>query len=274
MEIAALAALGAAVGALGAAFGIGGGIFIVPALVIYFGQPIHCAVASSLITIIAVSSAAAAVNVERGLANMRLGLSLEISTAAGALGGAYVSAFMPERALKLVFSFFLLAMSASMLKRGLAALKSGAERVPPRDAASGALGGQYEDAASGRMVSYGVKRLPAAAAVSVLAGAVSGLLGIGGGIIQVPLMNIVCGVPLKAAAATSNFMLGVTAASSAAVFLRRGLVPPEITAPLVIGVLGGSALGMRLLHRGKSEKLQIAFSALVLAAAIKMLAYL
>jgi len=242
-------------------------------LVLYFHAPIHYAVAASLITIIATSSAVAAVNVERGLANMRLGLALEISTAAGALCGAYIAGFISAHALQMLFSAILFVSAIMMLKKGLAAFKTGAKHETlEADAEHGTLGAAYIDQAGGNTVRYRVKRFPFAAGISVVAGAVSGLLGIGGGIIQVPLMNTVCGVPMKAAAATSNFMMGVTAAASAAVFLRRGIIMPQMTALLVIGVLAGSVFVMKVLAKAKSEKLQIAFSILILAIAFKMLA--
>jgi len=269
-QAALLAGLGAGVGILGSMFGIGGGIFLIPALVLYFHVPMHFAIATSLITIIATSSAVAAVNVERGLANMRLGLSLEVSTAAGALGGAYAASLLSPSALKLLFSLLLFFTAGTMFKKGLSALRGVKGEDGAATAQTGELGGEYFDHATRETVRYGVKKMPAASVISVAAGALSGMLGIGGGIIQVPLMHLVCGVPLKAAAATSNFMLGVTAAASALVFYRQGAVIPDMTALLVIGVLAGSAAGMKLLAGMKSDKLQLALSLLILAIAVKM----
>ena len=269
-QMSLLVLLGTAVGILGSVFGLGGGIFLIPALVLYFKLPMHLAIAASLVTIIATSSAVAAVNVERGLANMRLGMSLEVSTSIGAVAGAFLASRLSTGTLQLLFSLLLFFTAFTMLKKGLASLRGGGfdEDVPV--AQLGELGGEYFDPATGKTVSYGMKNMPAAAVISVVAGAVSGLLGIGGGVIQVPLMHLVCSVPLKAAAATSNFMLGVTAATSALIFYRQGAVSPQITALLVIGVLAGSAAGMKILAGVKSDKLQLVFSLLVFAIAIKM----
>ncbi|MDD4003888.1 MAG: sulfite exporter TauE/SafE family protein [Elusimicrobiaceae bacterium] len=261
-----LAALGAAVGLLGSVFGLGGGIFIVPVLVLYFKLPIHSAIAASLVTIIATSSAVASVNVERGLANMRLGLSLEVSTAAGAVAGAFTAGALSPKILQFCFSLLLFFAAAAMFRKGIAKPAPESSGEPPP-------GGDYEytDPATGRVCRYAVKNLPAASAVSVFAGAVSGLLGVGGGIIKVPLMHLVCGIPIKAAAATSNFMLGVTAATSAVVYFRKGLVPLELTAVLVLGVLAGSAAGMRILAKTSSNRLQLVFSLIAFLMAAKIL---
>ncbi len=265
-----LVLLGTAVGILGSVFGLGGGIFLIPALVLYFKLPMHLAIAASLVTIIATSSAVAAVNVERGLANMRLGMSLEVSTSIGAVAGAFLAARLSTGTLQLLFSLLLFFTAFTMLKKGLASLRGGDGDDAAPVAQLGELGGEYFDPATGKTVRYGMKNMPAAAVISVVAGAVSGLLGIGGGVIQVPLMHLVCDVPLKAAAATSNFMLGVTAATSALIFYRQGAVSPQITALLVIGVLAGSAAGMKILAGVKSDKLQLVFSLLVFTIATKM----
>lgn len=262
-----LAALGAAVGLMGSVFGLGGGIFVVPVLVLYFKLPIHSAIAASLVTIIATSSAVAAVNVERGLANMKLGLALEISTAAGAVAGAFTAGLLSPKTLQFCFAALLFFTAGSMLRKALAAPSAKSEKHVDPD---GPFYGEFIDPADGRVHRYSVKNMPAASAISVFAGMISGLLGVGGGIIQVPLMNLVCGMPLKAAAATSNFMLGVTAATSAAIYFRKGLVPLELTAVLVLGVLAGSAVGMKILAKASSAKLQLVFSLIAFIMAIKI----
>jgi hypothetical protein len=268
--MALLVMLGALVGLLGSVFGLGGGIFIIPALVLYFRMPMHFAIATSLITIIATSSAVASVNVESGLANMRLGMSLEVATTLGAMCGAFLATMLSPSTLQLLFSILLCFVSITMLNKGLAALRGGASADDVMATDTGELGGEYVDPATGKTVRYHVRHMPVACVVSVFAGAVSGLLGIGGGIIKVPLMHLVCEVPMKAAAATSNFMLGVTAATSALVFYSHGVVHPRITALLVFGVLLGSRAGMKLLGGIKSEKLQLAFGVIVFMIAVKM----
>ncbi len=270
LEIILLVLLGSLVGMLGAVFGIGGGILLIPAMVIYLHVPMLNAIATSLVTIIATSSAVAAINVEKGIANMRLGLSLEISTSLGALSGAFIASLLSPYFLKFFFALLVVASACTMFWRGLASLRgknTDEDYLPP---SKGEIGGEYFDPATKKTIGYGVKKLSWAMPISLAAGALSGMLGIGGGIIQVPLMHLVCGVPMKAAAATSNFMLGVTAATSAIVFFQHGLVIPDLTAVLVIGVLAGSSLGMKILAGVKSEKLQVAFSLLMFAIAVKM----
>lgn len=267
LSLVALPAFGAVIGLLGSALGIGGGIFIVPALVLVLGMPMHQAVAASLAAIVATSSAVASVNVERGLANIRLGITLEVTTALGSLAGALAASRLSSHFLQLLFALTLFPVSALMFLRargfgaGAAAPAGGKS---PFDAA-------FFDPAAGAHTPYAVRNMAPASAVSFFAGSLSGLLGIGGGIVQVPLMNLLCGVPMKAAAATSNFVIGVSAAASAFVYFRKGQVPLGPTAVLVAGVLAGSFLGMRLLYKAKSEKLQLAFAALALLVGMKML---
>jgi len=261
-------ALGFAVGIIGSAFGLGGGIFVVPVLVLYAHVPIHNAIAASLLTIIATSSAVASVNVERGLANVRLGLSLEVSTAVGAVCGAFAAGYLPQNILKLLFAFLLAFAGLTMLRKSFVKkpAQSDADAVPAHP-----LGSEFTDPATGKVHRYGVKHMPAASGISVFAGALSGLLGVGGGIVQVPLMNLICGVPMKAAAATSNFMLGVTAAASAAIYFRQGYVLPEMTLLLVLGVLAGSVLGMKLLAGVRSKYLEAVFGVIALLMAVQIL---
>jgi hypothetical protein len=211
----------------------------------------------------------AAVNVERGLANMRLGITLEVSTAAGAVLGAVIAGMVSPSVLKYIFAALLFFVAWTMFRKSLNNARQAGEQETCR--LDHPLGTQYTDPATGKVCSYSIKRMPAASAISVFAGAISGLLGVGGGIIQVPLMNIVCGVPIKAAAATSNFMLGVTAATSAVVYFRRGMVLPEVTAVVVLGVIAGSALGMRVLARTEGKRLELAFSLIAFAMALKII---
>lgn len=263
--LAQVCALGAAVGVLGSVFGLGGGIFAIPALVLYFHVPMHSAVALSLAAIIAASSSVASVNVGRGLANMKLGLALEAFTVPGAALGAFAASRLDAKVLQLLFSLLLCGVSVVMARRAFKKTPDASAVCEP-----GALGGRYTDPATGKTVSYAVRHFPFAAAAAVGAGALSGLLGVGGGIIKVPTMRLVCGVPLKAAAATSNFMLGMTAAASAAVYFSKGFLVADIGAALVLGVLAGAALGVRTLSGMKAERLELAFAALVLGIGVKM----
>jgi hypothetical protein len=271
LHFAALPAFGVLIGLLGSVLGVGGGIFMVPFLVLALGVPIHQAVAVSLAAIVATSSAVAAVNVERGLANIRLGITLEVTTAVGSILGALVAHKLPAHAVQLLFGLTLLPVSGLMFLKGKRSLKAGA--APPAGAAAKATAfdsGFFDPAVNGH-TSYGVRNMAPASFVSFFAGSLSGLLGIGGGVVQVPVMNLLCGVPMKAAAATSNFIIGVSAAASAYVYFRKGFVPLELTALTVVGVLAGSFIGIKLLYKARSEKLQMVFAVLTLLVALKML---
>ena len=265
-----LIAFGVFIGLLGSSMGVGGGIFMVPFLVLALKLPMHQAVAASLVAIVATSSAVAAVNVERGLANIRLGIALEVTTALGSIAGALIAGRLPGGVLQLLFALLLFPVSAMMFLKARGLLK---KKVPAASAASrtSALDSGFFDPAIAAHTPYAVRNMAPASFISFFAGSLSGLLGIGGGIVQVPLMNLMCGVPMKAAAATSNFIIGVSAAASAYVYFRKGLIPLELTAVIVVGVLIGSFLGVYLLYRAKSEKLQLLFSALTLLVGLKML---
>lgn len=255
---------GTCAGFLGALVGVGGGIILVPALSLYLGVPIHQAVAASLVSVIANSSMASAGYAREELANVRLGMSLEVATTLGALAGGTIAAWLDRRALTGVFAAFLVANAAYLLlRRRDAAVDAEAEGL-------GRLGGSYHDPSLGRRVSYSVRRLPLGLGVSAVAGAVSGLLGIGGGPIKVPMMTALMGVPMKAAAATSNFMIGVTACASAALYYRRGMISPAVAAPVALGASLGAFMGARLAPRAKGAHLEGLLSLILLALAVKM----
>jgi uncharacterized membrane protein YfcA len=253
-------------GSLGAILGIGGGIFLVPALVLLFGLPMPVAIATGLISVIATSSATASVNVESETANMKLGMVLELATVAGALLGALGAKALAPRILIGLFGAVLAAMSL-LLWRG----NSINEAASLIETSAGALDGSYFDPAAGRRISYKVQRLPIGLVASLTAGALSGMLGIGGGFLKVPVMHLYCQVPMKAAAATSNFMIGVTAAAGAFLYLGRGEVEPVSTAAVVLGVLAGSAGGCALNTRIQDRSLRKAFAGLLAILSVQML---
>lgn len=264
---------GVFIGLLGSALGVGGGIFLVPFLVLALKIPIHQAVAASLAAIVATSSAVASVNVERGLANIRLGITLEVTTALGSIAGALIASRIPGATVQLLFALMLFPVSVLMFMKGRSALK----KIPaPAGHASPAAGTSsfdsvFFDPAVDSHTHYRVRNMTPASIISFFAGSLSGLLGIGGGVVQVPVMNLLCGVPMKAAAATSNFIIGVSAAASAYIYFRQGLIPLQLTSVVVIGVLLGSFLGIYALYKARSEKLQMVFSAFTLLVAVKML---
>ena len=269
-ELVAVGLAGVGTGLIGAVLGTGGGVFLVPVLVIGLGLPVHHAVATSIMTVIATSSAAASANVERGTANMRLGMTLEVATALGGIAGGLTAAVVAPRSLETLFALVLLPTAALMWRR------TGPKAEPnesggPVPADPGDLGSSYFDVATGRRVVYQVRRLWAGLGVSFVAGNLSGLLGIGGGVFKVPALHLLCGVPIKAAAATSNFMIGVTAAASAFLYYGRGEVRPGATAAAVLGVLAGSAAGLALSPRLGGGMIRKLFAGMLGAVAIRML---
>jgi len=224
--------LGFVAGGIGALAGLGGGIIITPILAIYFGVPMHQAIGVSLMAVIATSTATSSVYVERGISNIRLGMTLEIATTCGAAIAAIVAGYIGRQTLAVMFSCFLIYTASSMVKKAWSSRNHEQEIGIP---------------------AYEIKRYPLGLGASVLAGGFSGLLGIGGGPVKVPIMYLFMGVPLRVATATSNFMIGVTAATSAYIYYGRGDVPLHTAAPIVMGVFAGSLTGARLAPKVKSS---------------------
>jgi uncharacterized protein len=251
-----------AIGLLGSMLGIGGGVLIIPLLTLLFDVPIKTAIGASIVSVIATSSAAGAVYVGHGMTHTRLAMILEIATTLGALAGGITAVLLDPRYLFLLFGVVLLYVVYSMRKMPQ---DEGGNRP------TGLLDTTYVDPLAGRPITYGVQHLPAGMAASFLAGNVSGLLGIGGGIIKVPIMSIVMGMPLKAAIATSNFMIGVTAATSAVIYYGRGLIDPQIAVPTALGVLVGAQIGPRIGGKARSRTLKLVFQGLLLVFAIQMI---
>ncbi|MGD1060693.1 MAG: sulfite exporter TauE/SafE family protein [Methanomassiliicoccales archaeon] len=260
-------AFSALAGLLGALFGIGGGVIVIPALTLGFGYDMRLAIGASLIAVIASSTGAATRYVEKGQTNIRLAMVLEVATTAGAVVGAFVAVYLNQFILALAFGLVLIYAAYYMLRRsesvciGEPGLCSGFD-----------LNCKYTDVAEGREVEYGVKNLGRGMAASAGAGGISGLLGVGGGIIKVPVMNLWMGVPMRAACATSNFMIGVTALAGAIVHYGYGDVVPVLAATVAIGVFAGAAVGTRLTDKIRGPKLKQAFAVvLILVAALMFL---
>jgi uncharacterized protein len=223
--------IGFGAGAFGALAGVGGGIIVTPLVAIYFGLPMHQAIGVTLLCVIATSTATSALYVERHVTDVRLGMTLELATTVGALIAALVAHQINRRTLAVLFVGFLLYSAGSMSRKAWTSRMAKREESIP---------------------DYTPQNYPLGLAASLLAGGFSGLLGMGGGPIKVPVMYLFMKVPLRVAAATSNFMIGVTAATSAYIYWGRGDVRIDVAAPLVAGVFTGSLLGARLSHKVRS----------------------
>jgi hypothetical protein len=256
---------GVVTGTFGALLGLGGGVFLIPFLVLVLGFPMHQAIATSIVAVIATSSAGAAVNLERRTVNMRLGMLLEIATVLGAIAGGVTAILLDGAILRRLFSLLLLVVALFMIHRA----QSNRGKEPIHH--DGVLPGTFRDEASGEEVTYTVKNIPGVLGVSFVAGNVSGLLGIGGGIFKVPAMNMISGIPIKAATATSNFMIGVTAAASAFIYFAYGHLHPVTASTAALGVLGGSLLGVTLGRKIQSRVLTWIFAVVMLGMAIQLL---
>jgi uncharacterized membrane protein YfcA len=252
-------------GSLGALLGIGGGVFLVPFLVIGLHLPMQQAVGVSLTTVIATSSAVSAHTAGRNLINLRLGVMLEVATALGALLGSLSASAIHPRALVVLFSIVTAGIALGTLAR------INRRNILIHDADPGRWGGRFYDEDTDSTVAYRVQRLPVALAGSFVAGNLSSLLGIGGGVIKVPLLNLLCGVPMRVATATSALMIGVTAASGAIVYYGQGLITPAIAAAAVLGVRVGSVAGMRAGQRVPVVALKILMAAVLLTVSVAML---
>jgi uncharacterized membrane protein YfcA len=256
-------------GAIGALFGLGGGVLIIPFLTLVEGVPLPFAIGASIVSVVATSSASAATYVHDHLTNLRLGMFLELGTVAGAITGAYVAGFVPTSILFLLFGLLLAYATIAIIVGRKVDFPS--RVVPDRVSQSLQLGGEYYDTATKQKVHYEVTKSTQTLGISYLAGIVSGLLGVGGGIVKVPTMNLLSKVPVKVASATSNFMIGVTAAASASVYFARGQVDPLIVAPLLIGVVLGAAVGTRVLRKTPPLTVKIMFGIFLAVISVVMI---
>jgi uncharacterized membrane protein YfcA len=257
-----------AAGLIGSLAGVGGGILVIPALTIVFGVDIHLAVGASIVSVIATSSGAAAAYVRDGLTDMRVGMFLELATTTGAVAGALMAAVVAPAALFVLLGVVLL-VSAAMQVARLDEQPQAAGDPPSATAKRLGLVSSYRDRKLNREVAYSARRVPLGFAVMWLAGVVSGLLGIGSGVLKVLAMDGVMRLPIKVSSATSNFMIGVTAAASAGIYLARGDVDPRIAGPVALGVLAGALTGARLLHRFSDRSVRLIFLPVLVAVGIE-----
>ena len=261
-------------GLAGSYLGIGGGVFLIPFMTLALGMPIKVAIAVSLIGVIATSSGAASVYVRDHLTNLRLAMFLEVGTTFGAIAGAVVGILVPNVYLFLTFGVVVLYAAASMVRVAETAKDRayrGGEGERPLVKRLN-LSSVYFDQEDQGVYRYRVDRPGAGFGASAAAGVFSGLLGVGGGFIKVPAMNVLMHVPVKAAVATSNFMIGVTAAASAFIYYSQGLVDPSLGAMVIIGVFTGTNLGTRLLVRSKAADVRFLFAIFLTGLGIAMAA--
>ena len=256
---------GVAAGGGGALLGIGGGVFLVPLLHVALGFPLHTAAAISLTTVIATSSSVSAGRTGGQLINLRLGMVLEIATVAGSLLGGLTAHLFSEATLHRLFGVVTVLAAGAVLAR-----VNRRNVILDPSADPGLLGGRFHDTESGGMVTYRVKRLPVALLSSFVAGNVSSLLGLGGGVLKVPALNAWCGIPMRAAAATSAFMIGVTATGGAIIYYGRGDLPGLAAAPAVLGVQLGSWAGLRMADRVPARWLKILLVVVLISVAALM----
>jgi uncharacterized membrane protein YfcA len=268
VEFTGVVALGSFLaGFLGAITGLGGGVVIVPLLALALGVDIRYAIGASLVSVIATSSGAAAAYVKEGYSNVRIGSFLEIATSAGALTGAYLATKLPVAVIGVIFGVVLIYSAYHALRPGPE--NSGADQAPDRLAALLKMNGTYPTEHG--LASYQVRAVPLGFGLMTVAGVWSGLLGIGSGAVKVIAMDQVMRIPFKVSTTTSNFMIGVTAAASAGVYLSRGYIDPGLAMPVMLGVLTGSMLGARFLATASTPVLRKVFSAVISLLALEMI---
>ena len=267
LDFTALVALGSfAAGLLGALTGLGGGVVIVPLLTLLFGVDIHYAIGAALVSVIATSSGAAAAYVREGYSNIRVGMFLEVATTVGALAGAALVLYLHVSVISVIFGVVLL-YSAYASLRDRAALSANAK--PDRIASWLRMDSSYPT--GNGLENYHVRGVPLAFALMFVAGVLSGLLGIGSGAVKVLAMDKAMKLPFKVSTTTSNFMIGVTAAAGAGVYLSRGYIDPGLAMPVMLGVLAGSLLGARILAGARVRVLRLVFSGVIAVLAAEMI---
>jgi uncharacterized protein len=253
-------------GLLGALTGLGGGVVVVPVLALLFHVDLRYAIGASLVSVIATSSGAATAYVREGFSNIRIGMFLEIATTLGALVGAYLTAMVSTKAIGIVFGIVLLYSAISSFRgkhEDAAPLHTGglADRLR--------LEGEYPTGSG--LQAYVAQRVPAGFGIMFLAGGLSGLLGIGSGAVKVLAMDQAMRLPFKVSTTTSNFMIGVTAAASAGIYISRGYIMPSLAMPVMLGVLGGSLIGSRILIRARVSILRMLFAVVIVTLGIEMI---
>ena len=253
-------------GFLGSLTGLGGGVVIIPLLTLVFGVDIRYAIGASLVSVIATSSGAAAAYVKEGFTNIRIGMFLEMATTFGAIAGASLAANMPTRIIAIIFGIVLIWSSYESARTRREEVH---DKKPDALASILNLSSSFPTPEGPR--SYSVHSVPSGFGLMFIAGMLSGLLGIGSGSMKVLAMDQVMKVPFKVSTTTSNFMIGVTAAASAGIYLNRGYIDPGIAMPVMLGVLFGSLVGTKVLVKAQTRSLRILFGIIIFFLALEMI---
>lgn len=256
-------------GIVGSVLGLGGGIIVTPALTLLFGVSIEHAIGASIISVIATSSGSAIAYIRDRITNLRVGMFLEIATTIGAITGAFIGGLIAPNLLYIIFGLLLVYSAINMIKKKKGDQQELVQMHPT--AAKLKLGGSYYDKAIQQQIPYHVGNVYGGFSVMYGAGVISGLLGIGSGSFKVMAMDVFMKLPLKVSTATSNFMMGVTAAASAGVYLLRGDIDPHIAGPVALGVLAGATIGAQIMQRLKSKTIRMLFIPVLLYVALQMI---
>jgi hypothetical protein len=253
-------------GLVGSLTGLGGGVIIIPLLTLGLGVNIHYAIGASIISVIATSSGAAAAYVKEGITNIRIGMFLEIATTLSAIFGVIIAAYIKADYIIIIFGLILLFSAFMMLKKKIDHSNNEKSSLL---ANYFKLNGSYPS--DDGIKQYAVHHVAGGFAMMFVAGTLSGLLGIGSGALKVIGMDNIMKIPFKVSTTTSNFMIGVTAAASALVYLHKGQIDPAIAMPVTIGVIAGATLGAKILIRTKTDKLKVVFAIVVTFLALQMI---
>ncbi len=257
-------------GMLGSLTGLGGGVVIIPLLTLGFGVDMRFAIGTALVTSIATSSGAASAYIRDGITNVRIGMFLEIATTAGAVGGALIAIYMPTNIIAIIFACVLIFSAIMTIRKKSENLLMPGEQ-PNKLAEKLKLNGSYPNPKTKEIEHYSVKNVSGGFSLMAFAGVLSGLLGIGSGALKVLAMDMAMKIPFRVSTTTSNFMVGVTAAASAVIYLQRGYIDPGLAMPVVIGVLIGAFLGSKILMRVNVKTLRWIFSVVIFFLALQMM---
>ncbi len=258
-------------GFIGSLTGLGGGVIIVPLLTIGFGVDIRYAIGTSLISVIATSSGAASAYVREGILNIRLGMFLEIATTLGAIAGAAIALFAPTHAIAVIFGFVLLYSAVVTIQKKKVDINSANQPQKKPGRMMKLLKAKSSYPTANGLKYYTLQHLGGGFIVMNLAGILSGLLGIGSGALKVIAMDSIMKIPFKVSTSTSNFMIGVTAAASAGIYLNRGYIDPVLSMPVMVGVLAGSLVGAKLLIKSRTKSLRLVFAVVIILLAFEMI---